>query len=424
MSSPSAGRTALLTFGLLALVAVGVTAGLVGPTDTPEKPQTIDTDTPRPALAEVNETANYLRVSEENVQTSRRHRASVDVVAATRIDSDRLSLEYMLESFRERFENADTERERTAAARDLVARLDSKTEALQRRQKQALEQYNDGTLTTNEFAATLVRVDATAEQIEATADTVITMDESTIDYSLPPDLEAELRSYEGTLLTNSGLIREVEFQPAITGTARSRLAYVETGEQGIVIATIVNDRYVREGFTTNPGAGTGQPQLRTASEVIDRASELYPWAMAEENRKRSPRPESFGNASVFSVDVSHTQGELTTYIDTSSTDVFKEEQILDLSAMTVSERYTNSTEQLSLTVNATHETGPVEISLTNVTGDIGVNATVEIDGMRTGETGEDGTLWALDTRGTTTITVKSSDGETLTVTIPDGAIPG
>mgnify|MGYP000047141348 CR=1 FL=1 len=424
MSSPSTGRIALLAVGLFAVIGVGVTAGLVGPVDAPGETQSIDTDALKPALAQVNGTANYLQVSDEDLRTSGRHQASVDVTAATRIDSDQLALDYALESFQVRFERAETETERTAAARTLAARLDNKTEAVHQRQQRALERYNDGELTPNEFMATLARVDAAAEEIEATADTVIMMDESTIDYSLPPDLETKLRGYEGALLTNSGLIREVEFQPAIVGSGRSRLAYIETGERGIVVATIVNDRYVREGFTTSPVLGGGEPRLRTASEVVDRASELYPWAMAAENRKRPPRPDSFGNTSVFSVDISHTQGELTTYLDTSTTDVFKEEQIRDLSAMTVSKTYTNSTGRFALTVNATHDTGPIEISLTRLTTNSGANATVEIDGRRVGETGDDGLLWTLDTRGTTTVEVRPPERETFTVTIPDGAIPG
>ena len=423
MSPPSTGRVALLVVGLLAVVGVGVTAGFVAQSDTPGEQQAVDSDTPQPDLTRVNGTTNYLQVSDSTLQTSGRYRASVDVTAATRIDSDRLSLDYALESFQARFESAESEAERTAAARTFAARLDNKTESMHQRQERALEGYNNGDLTANEFIATLARVDATSQKIESTASTVVTMDESMIDYSLPPEVDTKLRGYEGALLTNRGLLREVEFRPAITGSGQSRPVYIETGEQGIVVATIVNDRYVREGFTARPITRNGDLQLRTASDVISRANELYPWAMAADNRKRSPRPNSFGNTSAFSVDISHTQGELTTYLDTSTAEVFKEEQIRDLTAMSPSRTYTNSTGRFALTVNATHETGPIEISLTRLTTSSGANATVEIDGRQVGETGSDGHLWTIDTRGPTIVEVTPPDGTTFTVRIPASSTP-
>ncbi|MEF8882448.1 MAG: hypothetical protein V5A34_08010 [Halapricum sp.] len=421
MASFPAGRWSLLIVGLVIVIA-GVAAGVAGPAPTTST-QTEDARSLQTTLSQINGTVNYLRVPDEDVRTTGVHRASVDVTASTRMSGDRLELQLALETFRTRFRNANTEAERTAAIREIVHSLDNHTAALNEQRERALDRYNDGEITANEFIAVLTRVDATAERIETTVGSVIDTTETTLDYSIPPELDTKLRNYEAQMFPNRGLIRRVEFRPAITGSGPSRQTYVETGDEAVVLATIVNDRYVREAFSSDALADEGDPQLRTSQDAIDRAAVLYPWAMSEENQKRSPRPDSFRNASAFSVDVSHLKGELTLYLDAVSADVFKERQTRDITVATTTATFTNSTGEFALTVNATHDTGPLGISLIRRTTNEGVNASVAVDERTVGTTGSDGHLWTLDTRGTTSIEVTTVDGETFTVQIPKEALP-
>ncbi|MCU4717845.1 DUF7096 domain-containing protein [Halapricum hydrolyticum] len=416
MSSPVAGRTALLA---VVLLLAGVTAGLAGSASGPAA-DTGDSRTLQASLGQANGTTNYLQVPDEDLQRTGLYRASVDVTAATRIDGDRLALEHAFESFRTRFERADTEAERTAAVRELTETLDDHTATLRQRQERAIDRYNAGDLGPNEFIVVLTRVDATAEEVQDTAGSVITLDETTLDYTLPPEYETQLRNYEADVLTSRGLIREVEFRPAIAGSGPSRLVYVETGSESVVVTTIVNDRYVREGFDTRALDPDGTPQLRTFLDALNRAEVLYPWAMAPSSQKQPPRVETLRNASIFSVDVSHVQGELSLYLDASTTDVFKEQQIRDLTTVTPPRTYTNGSGEFELTVNATHDTGPLEVSIVRRTTGGGANASVSIDGTSVGTTGPDGRLWTLDTRGTTSVRVTTANNATFTIEVPPG----
>lgn len=407
MSPLSARRPVALLVGLVLVagVASAIGGGALSLQTTDPAAATVP-----PSIAQSNGTTNYLQVPDGEVRTSTIERASVDVTAATRMGADELEVQLAVETFRERFDSAETEAERTAAVRELVQTLDRKTEQLQATQATALERYNDGRISSKQFLSTLARLDATAEEIRAAADAVEAEEEDTLDYTIPPALGNRLRSFQARLLPVEGKIRNVELQSAVRGSTQSPPLYVETGDRGIVLATIVNNNYAREAFNStafNPG---GPSNLTIYRDALDRMNVLYPWTMDPSNRNGAPRVDTLWNTSVFSVTTQHRHGSLNVYLDASTTNVFREDQTRDLDAVPSTTVATNTSVIVELAVNTTHETGPLRIGLTRPGTTNPVEGDVYVDGTFVGTTGSDGTLWTIDTRGETTVRVETDDG--------------
>jgi len=420
MSPHSVRRSLALLAGivLVAGVASAISTGALSLQTTDPAAETVP-----PSIAQSNGTTNYLQVPDGDVRTSSTERASVDVTAATRIGADEMEIQLAVETFRERFENAETDANRTAAVRELVRTLERKTEHLQQTQSAALDRYNDGEISSKQFLSTLARLDATAEEIRAAADAVEAVEENTLDYTTPPALGDRLRSFDARLLPVEGKIRNVELQSAIQGSTQSPPLYVETGDQGIVLATIVNNNYAREAFNStafNPG---GQSNLTIYRDALDRMNVLYPWAMDPTNRNGAPRVDTLWNTSVFSVTTQHRHGSLSVFLDASTTNVFREDQTRDLDDVPSVTVATNTSVIVELSVNTTHETGPLRVDLTRPGTTNPVEGDVYVDGTFVGTTGADGTLWTIDTRGETTVRVETDDG-VLSARIPANATAG
>ena len=424
MSPHSARRPLALLVGIVLVVgAVPVlSSGALSPQPSDVTADPAASAVP-PSIAQSNETTNYLQVPDGDVRTSSIERASVDVTAATRIGADELEVQLAVETFRERFDSAETEANRTEAVRDLVQSLERQTEQLQRTQATELERYNDGEISSKQFLSTLARLDATAEEIRAAADAVEAEEENTLDYTTPPALGNRLRSFDARLLPVEGKIRNVELQSAVQGSTQSPPLYVETGDRGVVLATIVNNNYAREAFNStafNPG---GQSNLTIYRDALDRMDVLYPWTMDPANRNGAPRVDTLWNTSVFSVTTQHRHGSLNVFLDASTTNVFREDQTRDLDAISSETVATNTSVIVELSVNTTHETGPLRVDLTRPGTTSPVEGEVYVDGTFVGTTGSDGTLWTIDTRGETTVRVETDDG-VLSARIPVNATAG
>ena len=424
MSPHSARRPLALLVGIVLVVgAVPVlSSGALSPQPSDVTADPAASAVP-PSIAQSNGTTNYLQVPDGDVRTSTIERAPVDVTAATRIGADELEVQLAVETFRERFDTANSEAERTAAVRELVRTLERKTEHLQQTQSTALERYNDGEISSKQFLSTLARLDATAEEIRRAADAVETEEENTLDYTTPPALGDRIRSFDARLLPVEGKIRNVELQSAVQGSTQSPPLYVETGDQGIVLATIVNNNYAREAFNSTAFDPEGQSNLTIYRDALDRMSVLYPWAMDPANRNGAPRVDTLWNTSVFSVTTQHRHGSLNVFLDASTTNVFREDQTRDLDNVPSVTVATNTSVIVELSVNTTHETGPLRVDLTRPGTTNPVEGDVYVDGTFVGTTGADGTLWTIDTRGETTVRVETDDG-VLSARIPANATAG
>ena len=409
MNGPRATGAALALALLLALspVAALPTAG-VPPAPSDPAP-TLTDDTATPPVTTQNGTVGRLVFPGGEQETATVAAATLDVGASVAMDDAALRGRYERLRLVEAFENASTAAERRAVVSRAYERLDEHIATLERRERQALQRYNRGTTTAETYLRELAAVDAGAD---ATSPAIVqlyqyarTVDDSPVD-------KATIAGLKARLVGLNGPVRE-RVKQAMRGDTTTERVYVSTSGTGVILAAVVGDefdrRYVREAYLPDDRAA-GAPdqffrdgQYQLEEEAQSRASELYPWVF--DNRlsfsvgSRTGEPYLY-RAGVYSVTVDHPQGtsrsgDLITYLDGGTTEVFREVQYLAVDEIPTSAPRTNRSDGLLVQVNRTYAGGPLEVRVRdNETGEP-VSATVRVDGERVGETGPDGRIWTL-----------------------------
>ncbi|QSG09978.1 DUF7094 domain-containing protein [Halapricum desulfuricans] len=415
MDVPGTGCPALL----LVISILTVSGAAVGFAQTADQ----HTQSLESSLAEANGTSNYGHVSDENLERAVLLQSGVDVTAATQIDNNRIGARLVTASFNSEYEDSHTASERTAAVRTAIQRLEKRSEQVNERQVAALKKYNRGDITPRQYVAVLARGDAAVRAIDSAATNIEDVGDSTFEYEIQPDLAERIDRLDAEASPISGPIRRDQFRAAIVGFDPSSSIYLETSNEIAVFAMIDDDRYIRSAFDSTGVDVDTQPQLQM-TDAIDHITRYYPWTLNTSNRDQAATFNTLWAGNVFSARVPHTQGELHTYVDASTGEVFKEYQIKHLSDLPVAQTYTNRTEKYVLTVNTTHDTGPLEVSLVRRTTGESATASIMIDGTTVGSTGSDGHLWTVDTRGPTTVRVTAADGATFTVEVDPEDLSG
>jgi len=421
---------ALVSLLVLALVvATASSAAIAGPalgtdaerTAVLEDRESATTDSPQIATSgdiaytvrQVNDTTGYLVVGDEDVSKSGYGTSSLDVSTAVVVDATELHGSYESATLETAFESADNQTERESLLRQEARRLQSRLDGLQTRQRKAVEAYNDGTITTEQFLHRLARIDAAADE----ADERITLVQddlvSTAGFSLSSSLRTRYTNLQAELIPLQGPVRDRVTQ-SVRGTANGTQVYYVTGSERVTLAATTDSVYSRESYLDSERVENGtdtfaQSDAPRISVAYTRAAELYPWAF----NNTAPPGRGFGNTSVYRITVTHGHGSLTTYLDGNTTNVYRENQRKRLSEVPT-ESTSNSTDTLQLSVERTHATGPMAVSVFDTNGS-SVDATVRVNGERIGATGDDGTLWTVTPREQVEVTVTTAANETASV---------
>lgn len=413
MRSLSTRFVAALTVVALAALVVGLVGATDLPASDPQAPAAADpdADTQQAITASVIQlpnTTSYLEIPDERLQTRTYGQADVDVPGALAVGSEQLRVQLTVESFQQEFNASTATENRTEAVNDAVLKLEALAERAREDQRQALQSYNDGEIGTQEFVRALARADATARELLDATETVRSVGNTPLDYSIGGGFETRLTNMQPTLSILRGQLRQV-FTRAITGGQRlGDPIYVETGEDDIVLATIVGNTYLRESFSGPSFDPVTRPTDR--SQVRNRILGLYPWGFRVENYVSSPAINTVGNTTVYVASVTHKQGRLDVRFDANTDQVFGEIQAKRLRDVPIYDRSSQTNGSVRLTVNESHETGPMEISVTDVETDDPLNGTVYVDDIPLGTTGDDGTLWVVDRRGNSEVRVETASG--------------
>ena len=422
MTSISAGRVLFLGVGfVLVLSAATITfadSRFQSRTDV-QSPNETTLQTPS---NRINTTMNYLEIPASAVQSNGFSEPYIDVTTATNIDSDRLHVQLEAESFRIRYENADSVANRTAAVREAIGSLESDIDRFRQYQTTAREQYNRDEITGTEFVEALIRSHAAAENVRAASQTILLADDEVVEYEIQSELEARLKKIGVITHTLSGAVRNRSLDQTVSGSEFGIPVYVETSDHMIVLAIIDDGEYVREAFNRSAFDLDSTNEM-SISDVVSRSENFYPWMIDSSNRNDFSI-DTLGNSSTYVITIQHVRGELNAYLDAGTTNVFREDQTRDLDTVPVETVATNASEVITLTVNSTHETGPMQVRVTQVDNGDPVDASVSIDGTPVGATGADGTRWTIDTRGETIVRVETDDGVTLSARIPADATAG
>lgn len=402
----------------LLLVVTSVAAAPVAPA-TGDGPAAVPPSTPRASVVQVPNTTAVLTLPADEIQINRFARPGVEVSTAIAADRDGLGHRYLELAFQTAFYDTDNQSTRTRLIRSTAAAVENRTAALRERQRAALHQYNTGSISTDAFLYELARIDAEARRLSTLVNRLRTDVAATVGFAMSGELRTRLDNLRADLVALQGPVRD-RLVEVVRGSAEPTAVYVETSADGVVLATVDDTTFVREAYVAGARrpsepdqfAQSDQPRI---SAAYQRAAELYPWAF--ENAISPPSAGGFGNTSAFHIRVDHRQGELTSYVDGSTTDAFREFQHLRVGRLPTVPGAANETERLRLQVNVTYQGGPMQVRLSRPEMPATVDANITVDGQPVGRTEADGELWTVDTRGVTRVNATTPGGDRITVQV-------
>ena len=353
----------------------------------------------------------------------------IDVGGAIAVDRQLAQSRFELYRLEERVDAAESAADRAAVLSETQRRLDGQIDDLERRERQGREAVNDRQLPAQAYLTELAVLGTRADGLTSVVGELFRYSESTETAAVTDRTIVDLKA---RLLGLRGPVRD-RLVAVIEGESERRQTYLRTSETGVVLATMGGDsiarEYVREAY--EPAArsvGSGDRFFRDGQyrlgEAQERARLLYPTAFDEQLAfsvgSQTGTPFLY-TAGIYSISVDHTQGttrsgDLITYIDGGSGDVFREEQYLSVRGIPTETAGSAVTDGLRLEVAETYTGGPLKIQLTaNETGDP-IAGDISISGTAMGRTGADGQLWVL--RPTAPYEVRASArGDTVSVSV-------
>jgi len=354
-------------------------------------------------------TTNYLEIPNREVERDGHANASPSVVGAIERDLAAIRSNYSTRSFYHTYENA-TESETVAGIRTEVERLESRIASLRERQRDAIEQYNEQSWSSERFLRELSTIDARARGI----DERFTQLENAVILPLPTNLRTRMQALQMELVSLRGPVR-ASIGEAVSGERAPFTVYTVTSADGVVTAHTDGRLFHREAYLGANRAYSGanlfvsEDDPRGFSAADQRAKELYPWAYAY----GGGGVDTFVNTTIYEVTLDNPHGTLDVYLDGRTTDAYREIQRKGVALLPTVPRG-NVSSGIRLQVNRTHGTGPLEVHVTEDTGEP-LNATVTVNGYEVGATGADGRLWTVTPYQQVRIAVETADGRTVTL---------
>lgn len=309
-------------------------------------------------------------------------------------------------TIRAEFGAADTLQDKRSVIDRTLIRLETRSRELQARERAAIRNYSDGTISGAELVRRLASIDAEARRIQSTVELLDALRKQ----AKAPWLYGRITNVRVRVETLQGPVRRRAAR-ALAGEASTTRIYVEVANRSLVLSTLVDGRYVREATDWWNRQAQAESALRF-EDVDARGEELYPWAFSESSATsiEAPAPDT------YRVTVFHPQGQLLAYLDARSADVFREVQTLSIAAMPTVSTLTYSGEGLRVTLRRTYAGGPVRILVEEAATDASVNAAVTVDGRALGRTGIDGTVMTIEPRPPYRLNV-ANGGASLNVTV-------
>ncbi|WP_050031884.1 Ig-like domain-containing protein [Halorubrum halophilum] len=298
----------------------------------------------------------------------------------------------------QRIEAAETSAERQRRILAAINRVERDEVTLNSRQAEVFSAHADGNLSDRELLDELVRIAATAREYDARLEELDALAEETDGFSSPArldELQVALQVYEGP-------VRDYVLSAA-RGEVSATEVYVESSEQSIVLATIVDGQYVREVSRLDRWDRGGAPIGN--DEAINATSEAYPETASLRE------PDAFGAGSVQRITIPHEFGLLRTFVSGGTRQVFVEHQRIDLDAFPDTDPVTGNGDGFTVTVDRSYAGGPVTVTVRDEeTGspvpDVTVTKSVgDDDSQAIGTTDADGVVRTLSPAESYRVTV-------------------
>ena len=371
-------------------------------------------DDPLQSVTVENDTVGRLTVP----GTTTGERVTADLSGALAGDQQRVQTTLTAGAFRNAFESAPNQSAKLDVVMDTLDRLETRTTALREDRQAAIQSFARGDSTSATLFRKLARIHAASEGVDERVTVVETTVRESSAVSLSESATQRLAGIDGAVVTLSGPLTD-RLTNSVRGAAAPQSISVQSGESGAVFATIEGNTFVREATLWSERAESGANQFdegETAplSMAYQRAREVYPWAV--ENLKSGLSVTGFGESPIYGVQLTHSHGDLETYLDGRTTNVFYEVQRLQLSRLPTETIAANTTDDLLIEVNAS-TVGPRAVTVRNATTGEEVIADVTVEGAMTNRSKFGSRLWLLETGAERTITTRRPDGTTVSITI-------
>ncbi len=404
MDQPSPPAVLALTLALAVglAVVVGLTVGFASSGGAVAPQETVGQDPP------------YLSPDPETVTREEYTELGVDVSAAAAADAQNIRGRHRAAAFTERF---DATEEPAALVASVTDELGARAEALDGQHAQLLATYSDGEISTGRLLRELVRQKAAAaahrrlvDRVEAAAIGSDTVNGSRAVRERSEALDDEILALESPV---TDALADGQVDPRST-------VYAQAGTDTLVLA-LTNQTHMQRQATLRDQREKNAPNqfVQQAGEnenanalAINRAEELYGGDNGAELSFSLPP----FDATVYGIEGSTIGGSFVGYLDGATTNIFHEKQTVTMSDVPVSGTLTDTSGELSLTVETTTATGPMRVSVTGG-GDPVEGAELLVADQSVGTTDARGQTWVTQPLAGATVRV-TVDDETVTVTLP------
>jgi hypothetical protein len=302
---------------------------------------------------------------------------------------------------RQAFEDAeDVDGERSVVDGALIE-IRNRAQELEARERAAIRAYSEENITAATLVRRLARIDAETRQLIETLEMV-----SRLTSRIPTDdFVSPIRDIRGSLEPLSGPVRH-RVARALSGEATAVRVHVVASRRGVVLETLTGGQYLREATDWSSRNVSAQPELDYGDygAIGDRVEELYPWVTS---RRSNPQFDQLG-ISTWRFRATHAQGKLTTYVDTSTTDVYREVQRLDVDDVPSTMTVVRTGGGLRVTLYRTYTGGPLRLLVEDASTDTVVNANVTVESHRLGRIGADGVVMTIEPQAPYTVNVTAS----------------
>ncbi|WP_435074747.1 DUF7094 domain-containing protein [Halorubrum sp. HHNYT27] len=298
----------------------------------------------------------------------------------------------------DRIESAETSTERQQLILAALSRVERDEVSLHSRQSAVFNAHASGNLSDRALLDELVRISATAREYDERLEVIDALAEETDGFSSPTrldELQVALQVYEGP-------VRDLSLSTA-RGEVSAAEIHVESTEDSVTLATIIDGQYVRETFRNDRWDRGGGPISNDAAINVTTAS--YPETAALRE------PDAFGAGAVQRITIPHDYGTLRTFVSGGTEQVFVEHQRIDLDTFPDTERVVESGDGFNVSVERSYAGGPVIVTVRDEeTGEPASDITVtksvgDGDSRAIGATNADGVVRTLSPAESYRITV-------------------
>ncbi|WP_436936194.1 DUF7096 domain-containing protein [Halovenus marina] len=359
-------------------------------------------------------TTGYL--SPTNVTADGYAQTDIDVGSAITDDAQSLHARQDRLRFDERFERASDNAQRRAVVESAVREINASVTELRQRQEQLFAAYGADEIGERALIRKLITVTAVADRQRQFIDHVEQTVSEASGVPLPSNIQDQIEQLGSEPLLQPGPVDE-QLRTEVTTTG-AETTYVQGSETALVLVTVVDGTQYRQATMLDERVGTGEDTFASSENgwfdaATQRAEQLYPWAWAN---FEGGGGDILAGLPYYFVDVSHPHGTLELYFDGTSANVFREHQRNSPGAIPVSETHRTTTSTLELTVETTHPTGPMLITVSEPGSAEPIQTTLEINGQPIGTT--DWEYWAVQPEGNFTVSATTANNETAVVSGP------